>query len=59
MISDYECEKKKYESRIQSLSSDLAGKTSENKSLREELHGKKRLEITVQVKNTKEIIIPI
>jgi len=48
MISDYECEKKKYESRIQSLSSDLAGKTSENKSLREELHGKKRLEITVQ-----------
>ena len=48
MISDYELEKKKYEEKIQLLKTELEGKTNETKVLREEMHGKKRLEIVVQ-----------
>ena len=48
LISDYEIEKKRYEERIQGLTSDLGDRTSEARALREEMHGKKRLEITVQ-----------
>ena len=48
LISDYEMEKKRYEERVQSLTSDLGDRTSEARALREEMHVKKRLEITVQ-----------
>jgi len=48
LISDYEVEKKRYDERIQGLTSDLGDRTSEARALRDEMHIKKRLEITVQ-----------
>merc|ERR1719315_463265 len=48
MISDYESSKIGYDQKMTDLTSELARKEQEAKVLREELHGKKRLEILIQ-----------
>jgi len=48
MISDYESSKVGYDQKMTDLSTELAKKDQEAKVLREELHGKKRLEILIQ-----------
>jgi len=48
MISDYEVGKIGYDQEVSALSAELAKKEQEAKVLREELHGKKRLEILIQ-----------
>jgi len=48
MISDYEVSKVGYDQKVSDLSTELAKKDQEAKVLRDELHGKKRLEILIQ-----------
>ena len=48
MIAEYEFEKNKNEARILVLNQELGDKNNEAKVLRDEIHGKKRLEIQVQ-----------
>jgi len=48
MISDYELSKVGYDQKVSDLSTELARKDQEAKVLRDELHGKKRLEILIQ-----------
>jgi len=48
MISDYEVSKVGYDQKVSDLSTELARKDQEAKVLRDELHGKKRLEILIQ-----------
>jgi len=48
MISDYEASKIGYDQKVTDLSNELVKKDQETKVLREELHGKKRLEILIQ-----------
>merc|ERR1719266_975448 len=48
MISDYEVSKVGYDQKDSDLSTELARKDQEAKVLRDELHGKKRLEILIQ-----------
>merc|ERR1712096_138953 len=48
MISDYEASKVGYDQKMAELTTELARREQETKVLREELHGKKRLEILIQ-----------
>lgn len=50
-INKYKLLVGRYEEQIQSLSSELGDRTTETRSLKEELQGKKRLEIQVRVYN--------
>merc|ERR1719290_593199 len=48
MISDYEASKAGYDQKVTDMATELAKKEQEAKVLRDELHGKKRLEILIQ-----------
>merc|ERR1719315_579073 len=48
MISDYEASKVGYDQKVTDMATELAKKEQEAKVLRDELHGKKRLEILIQ-----------